>query len=116
MELDRFTLTTDHVTLLRHAYTSWDDCEFGAPSISPKRPYGNGDVVSDMARLLRVEAVPTDDGETHWPPGTGDRMTALHRELETALQVVLAAGSFVPGDYVADKYRRNWRPVEEIDD
>jgi hypothetical protein len=42
----------DHWTLLGRAFWDWDDCEFGAPSIHPKRPYGNRDVEGDLAELL----------------------------------------------------------------
>lgn len=104
-----FVLTLAHIQLLRHANVSWDDCEFGAPRIDPKRPFGNSDVVSDMAKLLAVQPIATDDGEVRWPPGTSTRMTNLHRELETALQVVLASGSFEPGEYWTPKYRRQWK-------
>lgn len=33
-----FTLTDEHLTLLRAAYIGWEDCEFGAPAIDCKRP------------------------------------------------------------------------------
>jgi hypothetical protein len=62
-----------------------------------------------VARILEIRPVPTDDGETHWPPGTTARVNTIHHELETALQIVLASGKFVPGRYVADDYDRDWR-------
>ena len=33
MDNKRFTLTEEHLKLLRHANVRWDDCEFGAPAI-----------------------------------------------------------------------------------
>ena len=42
-----------------------------------------------------------------------DRLTALHRETQTALEVVLRTGKMEPGDYIADRYRRDWRPAGE---
>ncbi len=107
--MQEFILTQDHITLLRHANVSWNGMEFGAPGIDPKRPYGNGDVVSDVARLLNIEPIPTDDGETHWPLGTTGRVNAIHQELLMALQVVLTSGEFVPGRYVAYDCDRNWQ-------
>lgn len=110
--MKQFTLTQAHVQLLRNANVSfWDGPEWGAPAIDFKRPFGNGDLVGDMAELLAIHPVATDDEETHWPPGTGDAMLRLYKELGTALQVVLAAGTFEPGDYEADDYNRNWRRV-----
>lgn len=44
--------TADHATLIAAAYWQWNDCEYGAPEIDPKRPYGNSDVEGDLAELL----------------------------------------------------------------
>jgi hypothetical protein len=44
--------TADHLTLLKRSEWSWDDCEFGAPAMDPKRPYGNSDVENDLAEIL----------------------------------------------------------------
>jgi hypothetical protein len=46
------TPNIEHLALLKHAEWSWNDCEFGAPSMDPKRPYGNSDVEDDLAELL----------------------------------------------------------------
>lgn len=90
----RFTVTADHITLLRHMYVGWQDCETGAPEIDPKRPYGNSSVAYDVAELL---GWPMDNREL-----TGEqraRALILHRETTTALQIVLMLGTFEPGDY-----------------
>ena len=50
-----FNLHEDHLTLLRNFYVSWQWCEFGAPEINPKRPYGNSDVLEDIRELLGFE-------------------------------------------------------------
>ncbi len=58
----RFTLTAEHVLLLRHANISFDSSrEWGSPGIDCKRPFGNSDMVSDAARLLEITPVETDD-------------------------------------------------------
>lgn len=44
--------TADHLLLLAASCWHWNDCEFGAASMDPKRPYGNGDVEGDLAELL----------------------------------------------------------------
>ncbi len=89
-----FILTDDHLTLLRNAYVQWDDCETGAPAIDPKRPYGNSSVVQDIAEILKVDQPPYD---TEPYDEAADRLLGLHRETETALQVILATGSFTTG-------------------
>lgn len=44
--------TVDHLTLLARSYWDMSECEFGAPEMDGKRPYGNGDVEDDLAELL----------------------------------------------------------------
>ena len=87
-----FDLTDEHVLLLSNAYVRWEDCEFGAPAIDCKRPYGNSKVLDDMREILA--GTERTDGE----------LNVLHHSLETALQVVLNAGSFVVGQYRKDDY------------
>ena len=47
-----FTVTDEHLQLFRRAHVFWDEAEFGAPSINPKRPYGNSNVYADIAEIL----------------------------------------------------------------
>lgn len=98
--LPRQVVTEDHLTLLTSGVTvRWDSCEFGAPYIDPKRPYGNGDVFTDMAKIL--------------PHLAGDDMTLarLHGDLCHVLDIVLCTRSFRPGVYVRDSVygSGNWR-------
>ncbi len=90
-----FEITEHHLTLLRHAYVDWSGAEFGAPRISPKRPYGNSDVIGDIIELLNVDE---------------DTAVRLHKETEIALQIVLVTGKFAPGKYIKrQKYdNRSW--------
>lgn len=101
---DRFTLTEEHIKLLQAMWVDWQD---GAPAIEPKRPYGNSDVPGDIHELLTGESV--DNDVVVLNREQRDRYLALHRETETALQVVLRAGSFEPGDYVCETYKGNWQ-------
>lgn len=105
----RFELTAEHVKLLRRMNVSWDDCEFGAPSIDPKRPYGNSSVARDVHDILGW-AYPSSNEDDDYMGNDGHaRAEQVHREMMTALQVVLATGSFEPGAYEADAYHENWR-------
>lgn len=100
-----FTVTGEHVKLLRAAIVNWEDCEFGAPSIDCKRPYGNSSVYGDIAEILGIKE--DKDGEF-----TGDeygRMARLHKETQSALQIFLTTGQMSTGEYVADQYRENWQ-------
>jgi hypothetical protein len=110
-----FVLTEEHVTLLRNSNVNDElsRVEYGAAQIDGKRPYGNSDVLMDIASLLGVEKIETADGESVIRKEDGDRLERLHRETPTALQVVLASGSFTPGTYqTSSPYHRDWRLVE----
>lgn len=98
-----FQLRWEHLELMKHSYMSWNESEFGAPTIDPKRPYGNGDVVTDIWEIISKK---TTEG-----PSVRECL-GLHREMDTALQIVLVTQSFDVGQYVKDKYWNNWRLVE----
>lgn len=101
-----FTLTEDHIKLLRQMNVGWQQCEFGAPEIDPKRPYGNSQVYYDIAEHLGLD-IPEDDEA--FTDEQKEKMLKLHRETEDALQIVLTTGTFKPGIYVADRYMRDWK-------
>lgn len=101
-----FTLTEEHLTLLRAAWIDWDDCEFGAPAIDPKRPYGNSDVIGDMAELLGVGL------DANGNVIDADRLRTLHRETQTALQIMVGSASLRTGEYRAAKYSNDWELVQ----
>lgn len=63
--------------LLKHAHIQWQDCETGAPEISPKRPYGNSDVVADVREILDL------------PNLTDDTAMEIHKDTLPALQELL---------------------------
>lgn len=104
-----FMLTQEHLTLLRNANVTWDDGECGAPVVDPKRPYGNGNVAKDVARLLEW----TMDGD-EMSDAMAERAERLHSETALALQVCLSLGTFKTGRYErAGGYgEREWRLVE----
>ncbi len=109
-----FTVTEYHLKLLRRAYVGWDDCEFGAPAIDCKRPYGNSDVIGDIAEILGTPGSgEIDDESGDIPDEDAARFTRLHGETATVLQIALATGEFRTGRYVSDKYSANWRLADE---
>lgn len=104
-----FTLTEEHVTLLQHAYVGWEDCEYGAPSIDCKRPYGNSSVEEDIAKILGWKV---DDAEG-LTEEQRNRAAVVHGETQQALQIILETRAFTPGVYtLVEKYdRRSWERV-----
>lgn len=105
-----FIVKEEHIKLLRNSYTGWDNCEFGSPEIDCKRPYGNGDVISDMIRILFGEL--PDDIAEKIEDTLYDYLVTLHRETETVLQIALRTGQFKAGKYQSDDYKNNWVEVK----
>lgn len=107
--LERFEVTADHLKLLRQMRVGWQDCEFGAPEIDPKRPYGNGDVLNDVAYIVF--------GHEGYDPEVDEadeeRLHRLHRDTETVLQIVLSTGTMEPGIYeLTARYSSKWKRLE----
>lgn len=98
-----FTVTGQHLKLLRRANVEWDDIEFGAPCIDGKRPYGNGDVIGDIAEILGRD-LPGGD----YPENVEEALTKLHAETGIALQIALTTGEFREGRYVRDPLWSDW--------
>jgi hypothetical protein len=105
-----FMVTEDHLKLLRRAYVGWDGCEYGAPAIDCKRPYGNSDVVGDIAQILGWPRPDGDDWD--WPgPEASERARKLHEETATVLQIILITGRMEAGLYVrSHSWTNDWRP------
>jgi len=103
-----FRLTDEHVRLVRALRVRFDDSAYdGAPGADVKRPYGNSDVLGDIASVLGVEPDLDPDGdgaEDRYSEGLVERLWRLHRETGVALQVVLATADFRPGLYRRRKY------------
>lgn len=106
-----FTVTEDHLKLLRRMYVDWGDAETGAPAIDPKRPYGNSDVWLDIADILgwKVRSDDADDDDDFSPltPNQIRQAEKIHRETRDALQIVLRSGKFETGTWAKD-WLGNW--------
>lgn len=109
MDPQRFTVTNEHLILMRRMYVGWCYDEFGAPEIDPKRPYGNSDVLGDIHELLTGNG--SDGSGSDLPDDVKNRYEALHLSVKTALQIALATGTFESGDYEAPAYTVAWRKV-----
>lgn len=112
---DTFEITNDHITLLQAAEWEYSDCEFGAPAMNPKRPYGNSSVLLDLAELLIPEFKDmSDDDQQAELEDERDRLISTHRELVTVLTVATSAQSFTPGIY--QRGDDGWRlvPAQKI--
>lgn len=100
-----FTLTDEHIALLKNMFVDWDDCEWGAPAVDPKRPYGNSYVYGDIAEILLW---PNPDDEEDCA-----EMDKVHRETLTALQILIQHAEVLRGDYQNESspYSPKWEKV-----
>jgi hypothetical protein len=99
-----FELKEEHIKLAQKMYVTWDDCEFGAPAIDPKRPYGNSDVLGDIAEILGLQLFEDAEGEKHLSKEQDELCNKLHEEMETALQIILRCKTFELGTYTHQEY------------
>lgn len=85
-----FQVTEDHIKLLKRMYVSWDDCEFGAPCIDPKRPYGNSDVEGDIKEIT----------------GIARGFRQIHFQMKIVLQILLRNTSIELGLYDLETWKK----------
>jgi hypothetical protein len=121
-----FEVKKEHLALLKQMCVGWQDCEFGAPEIDPKRPYGNSGVHQDMIKILGTEVkhgifkidicgkeyyiTPKEDSEDM--NELEKILNTLHRETETVLQIALQNGMLKEGKYkLKDKYSDEWEYI-----
>lgn len=102
----KFTITEDHLKLARKMYVGWNDCEFGAPEIDPKRPYGNRYVYGDIAEIIGMQ--PVSQSEEPFSQEQRNHMAVLHKQMECVLQIGLSTGSFEVGNYEGEDYGNGW--------
>jgi len=124
-----FVLTENHLKLMNRMWVGWnDDAYEGAPDVNLKRPYGNSDVVGDIAEIIDLEIPDSvrermdeesdlfeDDAHYDWleTDEVREQCLKIHKETETAIQIVLSAQSFKTGYYVGDQYGNRWEWVSE---
>ena len=123
-----FEVKKEHLTLLKRMCVGWQNCEFGAPEIDPKRPYGNSGVIGDMIEIFGKEVkrgifkvdvcgkeyYVTPDEDSEDMEELEKILNTLHKETETVLQIVLQTGMFKEGKYrLKDKYSNNWEYIGE---
>lgn len=116
MEDLHFEITEDHMKLLARMSFSYNDyCEFGAPEVNPKRPYGNSAVYHDIAELIGIEPEEKSeyDGEYDFSEAQQKSMLKLHKEMQTVLQIGANTKQFSAGKYTSDWTGHKWKAVPE---
>jgi len=102
-----FEITEDHLKLLDRMWVGWESCEFGAPAIDCKRPYGNSFVYGDIAEIIGIEF----DEDHEFNDEQIERMNKLHKEMQTVLQILVvnARTGITVGSYECEEYGTNWK-------
>lgn len=98
-----FTLTPEHVALLRHL-TVYGGPE--GPEIDARRPYGNSDHLADICRILGWTKAGDDGHAPCWSSQQRAAARRLHNQMATALECVLRGGSFEAGEFRQDDVYR----------
>lgn len=110
-----FEVREEHLKLIKKFSLTWCNAEFGAPMVSPKRPYGNSYVYGDMADILEIKGEKEEDGELILSSKQERELLKLHKETLIALQVLLENGTFKTGIYTVTEYSNVWCVLIEID-
>ena len=116
--MQHFEVTEDHLKLVQRMYWQWDDHAYdGAPAVGLKRPYGNSDVMYDIAQILgwTDDFTEEQDDEFYENDELIDKAMKIHRDMATVLQISTATLSWEPGVYVkAREYDSlNWVKVND---
>lgn len=102
MRSQKVTVTEEHIALLRRLYFRWDDDAYdGAPAVDIKRPYGNSDVLGDVAEILGWPLTKDRWGEEVMTEEQAEKAQALHESMADVLQVLVQNPTdFGPGVWV----------------
>lgn len=100
-EKQSFVVKEEHLKLLKNVCISWQNCEFGAPEINPKRPYGYSNVIESMAEILGIKENEEYDA---FSKTDIEKMERLHQETEVCLHILTHNLSIHPGLYVHDAF------------
>lgn len=107
-------VTENHLKLLKKLYVGWDDTEFGAPCIDPKRPFGNSNVFSDMAQILGFELADYEKQPELYDKQCTSLLKGYH-ELQDCLQILCTNLKLETGKYALEnKYDvKSWRKIND---
>lgn len=85
-----YVITEDHVKLLQRLYFRWEDDAYdGAPAVDIKRPYGNSDVLGDVAEILEWELITDRWGDPTMTEEQAERAKELHEQMHMVLQILV---------------------------
>lgn len=106
-------VTENHLKLLKNLHIDWDDTEFGAPCVNPKRPFGNSDVFADMAQILGFKLADYEKQAEKYDKQCDSLIKGYH-ELQECLQILCTNLKLEPGKYALENEydAKSWKKVE----
>jgi hypothetical protein len=109
--MQKFEVTHEHIKLFHKFY--WDNqlCEYGAPAVDPKRPYGNSSVEDDISRILGMDPELCPHCGEIINEKVSEYCGLIHRQMKFALQVFSDTLTIEIGDYRKDGFEK-WKKVE----
>ena len=112
MDKVKFTLTSNHIKLLRRLCIDWnDEYHLGVPTVDSKRPYASKYVLDDIAEIVGIGGKNA-DGELILTPEQLEYCLKLHREMAAVLQLTCELGFLELGNYSKDEWRMyTWEKV-----
>ena len=111
MSVIRFSLTEDHIKLIKHL--SWDIID-GVITTSKETPspFGGMNLYEDVDLILngnKREFDPLGDKVIEFSDEEKEKIDKIVEELPMALDVVLFNGKFEVGDYKTKYHYRDWK-------
>lgn len=101
-----FTVTEDHLKLLRRFNIRWRQGGYlGAPAVDEKRPYGDSDILQDVAEILGWDY----DEEEGLPEAQSAEAIRLHQGMADVLEIIIHTESFTAGRYVQLGWGERWK-------
>jgi hypothetical protein len=108
VEVRKFTVTEDHIKLLKKMVVMWDERGPGAPMVNYLQPYMSMCPQCDIPKILSIIPMIQPDGKKKYSDEQLEYMEKTHRETQIALQIFLRVGTMEPGEYEQDGWQ-NWR-------
>jgi len=113
ISVKEFTVTEDHIKLLKRAMVSWDSKKHGAPAIDIMQPYGTTCIECNISQILGIKPkLDLGTKRTYFSDEQKEYMEKTHRETQIALSIFLKTGKMEPGAYKHSGYY-NWTRVDK---
>lgn len=115
-EFEYFEVVENHIKLIDGMWVGWEDCEFGAPAIDCKRPYGNSSVYYDIASIVGLisDWKKINDDDFEFLNEEYEYMDLLHQGTQKVLQIIIHTKKFETGFYKKKKFSgEGWFKIDD---